>query len=71
MAATIGGTALAGISAGGEALGVGLDATGVGALAGVPLNVVSAAGIVTGSGIAAAGLNSLAQNAAARTVSRP
>jgi hypothetical protein len=64
VAATIGGTALAGISAEGEALGVGLDVTGVGALAGVPLNVVSAAGIVTGSGIAAAGLNSLAQNAA-------
>jgi hypothetical protein len=56
--------ALAGISAGGEGLGIALDATGVGAVAGVPLNVVSAGGIVAGSGIAAAGLNSLAQNAA-------
>ena len=32
------------ISAGGEGLGVTLDATGVGAVAGVPLNVVSASG---------------------------
>jgi hypothetical protein len=64
VAATVGGAALAGISAGGEGLGIALDATGVGAIAGVPLNVVSAAGIVAGSGIAAAGLNSLAQNAA-------
>jgi hypothetical protein len=64
VVASVAGTALAGISAGGEGLGVALDATGIGAVAGVPLNVVSAAGIAAGSSIAAAGLNSLAQNAA-------
>ena len=35
-AATLGGMLLAGVSAGGEGLGVALDATGVGAIAGVP-----------------------------------
>ena len=52
--------ALAGISAGGEGPGVALDATGVGAVAGVPLNVVSAAGIAAGVGIAAPAATSLA-----------
>lgn len=64
VAAAIGGTALAGISAGGEGLGVALDATGVGAVAGVPLNVASAAGIATGVGIAGAGVTSIAVDAA-------
>jgi hypothetical protein len=40
----LGGLGLVTISSGGEVLGVGLDATGVGAVAGVPLNVLSAAG---------------------------
>jgi hypothetical protein len=63
-AAMVGGIALAGISAGGEGLGVALDATGVGAIAGVPLNVVSAAGVATGVGVAGAAATSLAMNAA-------
>jgi hypothetical protein len=41
------------VSAGGEGLGTVLDATGVGAIAGVPLNIASAAGIATGLGVAA------------------
>lgn len=63
-AAMLGGMLLAGVSAGGEGLGVALDATGVGAVAGVPLNAVSAAGIVTGVGLAGAGAADLAQHAA-------
>ncbi|MFE2217457.1 putative T7SS-secreted protein [Streptomyces canus] len=62
-AAMLGGMLLAGVSAGGEGLGVALDATGVGAVAGVPLNVVSAAGIATGVGLAGAGAVDLAQHA--------
>ncbi|WP_330265178.1 putative T7SS-secreted protein [Streptomyces griseorubiginosus] len=62
-AAMLGGMLLAGVSAGGEGLGVALDATGVGAIAGVPLNVVSAAGIATGVGLAGAGAVDLAQHA--------
>jgi hypothetical protein len=62
-AAMLGGMLLAGVSAGGEGLGVALDATGVGAIAGVPLNVVSAAGITAGVGLAGAGAVDLAQHA--------
>ncbi|WP_411121342.1 putative T7SS-secreted protein [Streptomyces sp. x-19] len=62
-AAMLGGTLLAGVSAGGEGLGVALDATGVGAVAGVPLGAVSAAGIATGVGLAGAGAADLAQHA--------
>lgn len=62
--ALIGGIGLAGLSSGGEALGVGLDATGVGAIAGVPLNALSAAGIASGVSIAGAGTASIARNAA-------
>jgi len=62
-AAMLGGMLLTGVSAGGEGLGVALDATGVGAVAGVPLNAVSAAGIATGVGLAGAGAVDLAQHA--------
>lgn len=62
-AAMLGGMLLTGVSAGGEGLGVALDATGVGAIAGVPLNAVSAAGIATGVGLAGAGAVDLAQHA--------
>jgi hypothetical protein len=48
MAAGLGLTVL---SAGGEVGGIALDATGVGAVIGVPANVVSAAGIATGVGM--------------------
>ncbi|MFK4103761.1 putative T7SS-secreted protein [Streptomyces sp. NPDC019531] len=63
-AAMLGGMLLAGVSSGGEALGIGLDATGAGAIAGVPLNIVSAAGIATGVGIAGAGAGDLLNHAA-------
>jgi hypothetical protein len=62
--ALLGGIGLAGISAGGEALGVGLDATGVGAVAGVPINALSAAGIASGTAMAGAGAASIARHAA-------
>jgi hypothetical protein len=58
------GVGLTVISAGGEGLGVALDATGVGAIAGAPLNVVSAAGMATGVTMAAAATGDLAHHAA-------
>jgi uncharacterized protein YukE len=64
LAAAVGGTALAGISAVGDGFGAALDATGVGAVAGVPLNALSTAGVVAGAGIAGAGLTAMAQDAA-------
>jgi hypothetical protein len=64
MAATIGGLALAGVSTLGEGAGVVLDATGVGAIGGVPLNIASTAGIATGLTIAGAGVTSIALDAA-------
>jgi hypothetical protein len=57
------GIGLAMISAGGEGLGVALDATGIGAVAGVPLNVVSAAGIATGAGITTVAMADIASHA--------
>ena len=59
-----GGIALTGISAGGDGLGVVLDATGVGAVAGVPLNAISTAGVVVGAGMTAAATGDLARHAA-------
>jgi len=57
------GIGLAALSAGGEGLGLALDATGVGAIAGVPLNVVSAAGIATGVGITGVAMADIASHA--------
>jgi uncharacterized protein YukE len=51
VAGVLGGLLLTDISAVGEGGGLALDATGVGAIAGVPINVVSAAGITAGVGI--------------------
>jgi len=59
-----GGTLLAGVSAGGEVLGVGLDLTGVGALVGVPVNVLSAAGMALGGTTALASAADLGSQAA-------
>ncbi|NUQ97740.1 MAG: hypothetical protein HOY79_14690 [Streptomyces sp.] len=70
-AAMLGGMLLAGVSAGGEGVGVLLDATGAGAIAGVPLNVVSAAGIATGVGMAGAGALDLAQHATSDSAVEP
>jgi hypothetical protein len=55
VALVVAGALLTDLSAGGEALGVGLDLTGVGSVAGVPLNIVSAAGIAAGVTVAGAG----------------
>jgi hypothetical protein len=57
------GVGLTALSAGGETLGVALDATGVGAVAGVPLNVVSAAGITAGATMTMAAAGDLAAHA--------
>jgi uncharacterized protein YukE len=70
-AAMVGGVALTAVSAGGEGLGVALDATGVGAVAGVPLNALSAAGVVAGVGITGAAATSLMQNAAGEDAVSP
>ncbi|MFR9728112.1 putative T7SS-secreted protein [Saccharopolyspora sp. MS10] len=61
VAGLAGGAALTTVSAAGEVAGVALDATGAGAVAGVPLGGVSTAGIATGvgmMGVAMAGLGS-------------
>lgn len=60
LAAAVGGVGLTVLSAGGEGLGVVLDATGVGAIGGVPLNVASAAGMATGVGITGAAVTAMA-----------
>ncbi|RSO10343.1 hypothetical protein DMH18_12720 [Streptomyces sp. WAC 06783] len=70
-AAVVGGMLLAGVSTGGEALGVALDATGAGAVLGVPLNAVSAAGIATGLSVAGAGTLDLAQHAKSDSAVEP
>lgn len=59
-----GGMLLTGASAGGEGLGLVLDATGIGAVAGVPLDVASAAGMAAGAGLTGAGLAKMAADAA-------
>lgn len=59
----LGGALLAEVSVGGEALGVGLDLTGAGALVGVPVNVLSAAGIATGSAMMMAAAGDLGSHA--------
>ncbi|GAA0534875.1 WXG100 family type VII secretion target [Saccharopolyspora thermophila] len=58
------GVGLMAISAGGEGLGIALDATGVGSIAGVPLNAISTAGIVTGAGMVGAATMNIVTNAA-------
>ncbi|MFJ7902809.1 polymorphic toxin type 24 domain-containing protein [Streptomyces sp. NPDC096198] len=70
-AAMLGGMLLTGVSAGGEGLGIALDATGIGAVAGVPLNAISAAGIITGVGLAGAGAVDLAQHATSDSAVEP
>jgi hypothetical protein len=64
VAAAAAGIALATVSAGGEGLGLALDATGVGAVAGVPLNAVSAAGIAAGASITTVAMADIASHAA-------
>jgi hypothetical protein len=50
----LGGVGLIAAGAGGDGLGAVLDATGVGAIGGVPLNAVSTAGVITGIGMVGA-----------------
>lgn len=63
VAAMFGGAALMALGGAGEVGGVALDLTGVGAPAGVTLNVASAGLIATGAGLAGAGAISMAMNA--------
>lgn len=62
--AGLGGVTLTAVSATGELAGVTLDATGVGAVAGVPLNVASTAGMATGIGITTAAMAEISSDAA-------
>jgi hypothetical protein len=59
-----GGIALTTVSAAGDGLGIALDATGVGAVAGVPVNAVSTAGVVAGAGMTTAAIGDIVQHAA-------
>ncbi|WP_456824112.1 putative T7SS-secreted protein [Cellulomonas sp. P5_E12] len=69
VAALVGGTVLIQLGAGGEVGGFALDATGVGAVAGVPINIASAALIGAGAVLVAGGAGSLMQHAAEEPVS--
>ncbi|HEY1701602.1 MAG TPA: hypothetical protein VGG75_17995 [Trebonia sp.] len=60
----LGGALLMGVSALGDGVGGVLDATGVGAIAGVPVNALSTAGVLTGATLMAASGGDLARHAA-------
>jgi hypothetical protein len=60
----VAGATLAGVSAIGDGAGLVLDATGVGAVVGVPVNVISTAGVVAGAGLMMASGGDLASHAA-------
>lgn len=64
LAGMIGGLALAAVSGTADVGGAVLDATGVGAIVGVPVNVLATAGVVTGLGIAAASAGDMVSHAA-------
>ncbi|GAA4669480.1 putative T7SS-secreted protein [Amycolatopsis dongchuanensis] len=64
VAEAVAGAGLTVVSAAGEGVGFALDATGVGAVAGVPLNAVAAAGVATGAGMVVHAATNLAGNAA-------
>lgn len=61
--AAAGGAGLTVVSAAGEGFGVILDATGIGAVAGVPLNAISAAGMATGATMATGAVADMAMHA--------
>jgi uncharacterized protein YukE len=63
-AALAGGLLLTAVSATGDGVGFALDATGVGAVGGIPLNAVSTAGVVAGAGMTGTAAASLMQHAA-------
>jgi hypothetical protein len=60
----VGGALLAGVSAVGDGAGLALDATGVGAIVGVPVNAITTAGVVAGAGLMMASAGDLAGHAA-------
>jgi hypothetical protein len=60
----VGGAMLAGVSAIGDGAGLVLDATGVGAIAGGPINAITTAGVVVGTGLMMASAGDLASHAA-------
>ncbi|MDQ7805873.1 polymorphic toxin type 28 domain-containing protein [Amycolatopsis sp. A133] len=62
-AAAVGDMALTYISSAGEGAGIALDATGVGAIVGIPLNVVSATGIAIGGTMTVGAVGGLARHA--------
>ena len=64
LAGLIGGLGLAAVSGTADVGGAALDATGVGAVIGVPVNALATAGVVTGLGIAAASAGDLMSHAA-------
>jgi hypothetical protein len=57
------GFTLASVSAAGDGLGVALDATGVGAVVGVPVNVVTTAGVLAGGSLMMASAGDLGSHA--------
>jgi hypothetical protein len=59
-----GGAMLAGVSGIGDGAGLVLDATGVGAVVGVPINAITTAGVIAGSGLMLASGADLAGHAA-------
>lgn len=64
MAAAAGGLALTAVSGIGDGLGGLLDATGVGAVAGIPINVVSTAGVAAGLSITTVAMADVSRHAA-------
>lgn len=68
---TVAGVGIAAIGVTGEVGGIALDATGVGAVAGVPLNVASAGLIATGVGMAGIGAGGLIMHAASDDAVEP
>lgn len=68
VAAVIAGAVLIKLGSSGELIGIALDATGVGAVAGVPMGVASTAAIAVGTGLVAGGGIHLVQAALANPV---
>ncbi|WP_218025895.1 colicin E3/pyocin S6 family cytotoxin [Nocardia miyunensis] len=69
IATTVAGFALTTLGGGGEILGTGLDATGLGAALGVPTNIASAGVIAAGVGLAAGGITDSARDVQGNMVS--
>jgi hypothetical protein len=68
LAEMLGGAGLMTLGAGGEVLGVALDATGIGAVIGVPAGVVSAGAIAAGAGMAGHGAMQMSKDASENPV---